>query len=91
MDDKRKRLMAAVQRRESLQKDVQRIQGRLDSARTEVGRIEEECRSKGIAPDKLDDTIEQLEGRYEQVVTELEESISRVEEQIEPFRGEAKT
>lgn len=88
MDDRRQRLDKAIERRDRLQEEVQRVKGRLEAARQELSSVEEECRSKGIDPSKLDDAIERLSARYEKSVDDLETRIQQSEQAMKPFVGE---
>jgi len=88
MDDRKKRLDDLIKRRDAARETLQRAQGRLEAARADVEAVEDECRSKGVEPDKLAKTIQQLEVRYDQAVSDLEEKIQRVEQQVAPFNGE---
>lgn len=86
--DERQRLDAAIKRRDRVQQDVNRIKGRLEAARAEVAKVEAECRQKGVDPDKLDATIEQLNAKYNSAVADLEAKIAKAEADIAPFLGE---
>lgn len=88
MTDRRQRLDEAINRRDRLQEEVQRVTGRLEAARQELSSVEEECQSKGIDPDKLDDAIQRLSDRYNQAIEDLETRIQKSEEAIKPFVGE---
>jgi len=87
-DDRKKRLSQAIARRDAVAKETQRLQGRLEAAREEVARIEEECRSKGLEPDNLDDSITKLQKRYDTAVEELENKVSQAEKDLAPFLRE---
>jgi predicted nuclease with TOPRIM domain len=88
MDEKRQRLDRVVERRDRLQKEVQRVTGRLEGARQELGSLERECRDKGIDPDSLDDAIERLSARYDKAVGDLETRVEKSEQALRPFVGE---
>jgi chromosome segregation ATPase len=88
MGDNRQRLDRVIKRRDTLRNEVQRVTGRLEAARKELSSVEAECREKGVAPEKLDAVIEQLEGRYEEAISDLETRIGEAEEALEPFVGE---
>lgn len=87
-DDRKKRLDDLIGRRDAARETLQRAQGRLEAARADVKVVEDECRSKGVEPDKLAATVEQLETRYDQAVSDLETKIEEVEQQVSPFVGE---
>jgi len=88
MPEDRKRLDQALARREQVERDLQRVQGRLDSARETVTGVEEECRKRKVEPDKLDEAIGRLTERYEEAVSNLESDVASAEEQLAPFLGE---
>lgn len=88
MDNSRQRLDEALSRRDALQRDVERLKGRLDAARQAQARVEEECRNKGINPNDLDATLEKLAQRYQAAVSDLETRITAAEEAVKPFAGE---
>lgn len=86
--DGRQRLDAAIKRRDKLQQDVNRVKGRLDSARAEVAKVEADCRAKGVEPDALASTIETLTTKFNTAVADLEAKIAQGETDIAPYMGE---
>ena len=74
-----------VQRRDNLRANTQRIQGRLESAQTELATVESECRAKKIDPATIDTVISQLEGRLVSEKQSLSEQIEAAEAQIKPY------
>lgn len=80
-----KELAGLIQRRDQLRETVQRVKGRLDSARVELQSVEEECRKKKVVPEKIDEIITQLEQRLETEVKALTEQITLAETQVAPF------
>jgi DNA repair exonuclease SbcCD ATPase subunit len=89
MGDRRQRLDAAIKRRDQLRSTVQRVQGRLEGARSELEAVETECREKGVEPEMLDTAIERLTDRYESVLSDLETGIQTAEQALQPYVGEA--
>lgn len=87
-DHQHKRLEDATKRRDAAQRAVQRLQGRLAATRDNIAAIEKECNERGIAPDKLDMAITQLERRYEGAVVAFEKDITTVEGKLAPFLEE---
>lgn len=83
------RLNEAIERRDKLAANKQRIEGRLEAARTARDQVEAECREKGVDPDNLDRTIEQLEERYRAAVEDLEVKVAAAEEALSPFLKES--
>ena len=84
-DPHHQRLEDAIKRRDTAQRTVQRLQGRLAAAQDDVKAIEKECTERGVAPDKLDAAIIQLERRYDAAVTAFENEIKTVEGKLAPF------
>lgn len=85
MDHQHQRLEDATKRRDTAQRTVQRLQGRLAAAQDDVAAIEKECTDRGVSPDKLDAAIVQLERRYEAAITDFENDINAVEGKLAPF------
>ena len=88
MDNSRKRLDDAIERRDTLAKGVQRVKGRLEAARKELETVEAKCREKGVDPEALDDAIQKLEARYEAEVEDLEDQLTKAEASLRPYVGE---
>lgn len=88
MEDLDQRLEAATKRRDTLAAECQRIEGRLDSARAALSAVEAECRAKGVDPEKIDATIEQLESKYRTLVEQLERDVAAASEALAPFSKE---
>lgn len=87
MDDLHTRLDAAIKKRDRLKDDVARVKGRLDSARADLATVEGECRKRGVEPDQLDATIEQLKARYAAGVQQAEAEVAQAEQALAPFLG----
>lgn len=83
------RLDEAIRKRDNLAAAKQRIEGRLEAARKSRDQIEKECRDKGVDPEKLDATIEQLEARYRAAVEDLETKVAAANEALTPFIKES--
>jgi DNA-binding ferritin-like protein len=83
------RLEAATQRRDTLAGRVQRIEGKLESARTALQTLQATCRSKGVEPDQIDAVIEKLTTRYEQLVTQIEQDIEAADKALAPYLTES--
>ena len=85
IDPHHQRLEDAIKRRDAAQRAVQRLQGRLSAAQDEVRAIEKECMDRGVAPDRLDAAITQLERRYDTAVASFENEIQTAEGKLAPF------
>ena len=84
-DERRAKLDAVIKRRDALKEAVQRAKGRKDAAEKELATVEEECKSRGISPDKLDDAIAKLTEKYDKEVQVLSDNVRKAEEAIKPF------
>lgn len=86
--DSRTRITNLIQRRDKLQANVQRLQGRLDSARAERDAAEAECRKRKIDPEKIDDIIDQLSAKIGAEIEALEAQMRAAEDKVAPFLRE---
>jgi chaperonin cofactor prefoldin len=74
-----------VKRRDALKANQNRLLGRLESAKADLTAVEDDCRKRGIPPEKLGDMIVELDRRYNTAVTDLSDRIVTAENQIKPF------
>jgi len=88
MEDLDQRLETAVKRRNTLESAVERLRGKLESARANLEAVEAECRAKKVEPDQIDDTITRLRSRYQELVEQLEQEVSDATKALEPFLKE---
>lgn len=77
-----------IQRRDTLRDNVQRVKGRLDSARKDVAAIEAECAQRKVPPDKLAEAIDKLGARRDALVAELATGIAAAEKAVAPYLEE---
>lgn len=89
MPDLDARLSQAVTRRDTVAKEVQRLQGRLEAAKANRTAVEDECRSKGVDPENIDATIKGLEDKYREMVENLERDVAAAEAALAPFTKES--
>jgi chromosome segregation ATPase len=83
------RLDAALTRRTDALATQQRIEGKLEAAKKGLETVESECRDKGVEPESLDKTIEQLEERYSTSVEQLEQQVEVADAALAPFLQES--
>jgi predicted nuclease with TOPRIM domain len=83
------RLEEAIERRDLLASEAQRLKGRLEQAKETLAAVEAEAKKKGINPTKIDQTIIQLEKRLEDGVKGLERQIEEAEEAMKQFEGDS--
>lgn len=87
MEDLNRRLEAVTLRRDTADAKCQRIEGRLEAARTALAEVEKECRAKGLDPANLDATISELKDRYQTLVENLERAMEQAEQALAPFEA----
>jgi predicted nuclease with TOPRIM domain len=85
VSDLDQRLDTLIQKRKKLQIEIERLRGRKEQAQENLKAIEEECRSKKIDPNNIDDTIQQLETKYEKLILDLESDVANAEQALSPF------
>ncbi len=88
MEELNARLAAATKKRNELEAQIQRIQGKREATQTALETVEAECRAKGVNPDDLDTTLTKLTNLYQQQVVEFEQRIAGAEKAIAPYTGE---
>lgn len=81
----RSQLDALVKRRDTLKATRDRLMGKLEAAKADLVAVEEECRKRGVPPEKLDITIAELTRRFDAAVTDLSARIIVAETNIKPF------
>jgi predicted nuclease with TOPRIM domain len=87
-DDRQERLDDLLARRDKLRDKVQRVTGRLDSARQELKTVDDECVQRKVPPDQLEEALRRLGGKFDIAVAELETNIESSETAIAPFLKE---
>jgi len=85
MEELDQRLQQAMQTRDQLAADVQRVEGRLDAARTTLSEVEEAIRDKGLDPAKLDSVLEDLQARYAEGVQTFEQDLEKAQLNLTPY------
>jgi len=88
MTDLTQRLEAAIKKRNMLEAQVQRVQGKLEATQKSLAAVEEECTRKGVDPSKLDDTIADLTRRLTEELAKFEQDLARAEEALSPYTGD---
>lgn len=78
-------LEEVIQRRKKVAETLERLKGRKEQAEANLAAVEEECRSKNIDPDQIDQIITQLETKYRDIVEDLSKDTEEAERKIEPF------
>jgi len=79
----------ASKKKDRVNGDLQRLQGKQESAQASLGAVEKECRDRGVEPEKLDAVIDKLQGRYIKAVANVVEKTDEAEENLKPFLGQS--
>ena len=88
MEEIQKRLDAATKRRNEIESLVKKAEGRLEVARQNLQRLEDECRTKGVEPDQLGQAIQKLEDKAKQLLAQFEAEVQKAETTLEPYLKE---
>lgn len=85
MSDLDTRLTKAINLRNRLSAESQRIAGRKEAAEKALADVESEIRSKKLDPDTLDETLTMLTEAYEKAVAEFEADVAKAQESLSPY------
>ena len=88
MDEIQRRLDAATKRRNEIESLVKKAEGRLEVAKQNLQRLEDECRTKGVEPDQLSLAIQKLEDKARQLLAQFESEVQKAETTLEPYLKE---
>lgn len=83
--DTDQKLAAALKRRTDQNADIQRLRGKLESARANLLAVEKECRDKNLDPAKIDDMLQALEAKYEKAVDEFAKQVAEADKALAPY------
>lgn len=84
-DERKAKLDDLIKRRDRLKEMADRLRGRLESARLDLAAVEDDCRKRGIPPEKLDMTIVELGKRFDTAANDLADRVEAAEEALKPF------
>jgi chromosome segregation ATPase len=82
------RLDEALDKLSTAETELAELRGKLVSARESLANVEQECRDKGVEPDKLDTTVASLETRYRELVETLEQEVETLTTALAPYNAE---
>lgn len=74
-----------IQKRNQVAQDLERMLGRREQAQKALADVEAECRAKNIDPDRIEQTIQELNQRLQLLVPELEAKIARCAESLAQY------
>ena len=69
----------ALKRKQKLEKTLQRLQGRLDVAKSDKQKLDTEIRDKGYDPEDLDGVIDRLSEQKTKLLEQLETHLHEAE------------
>lgn len=72
----------ALKRKQKLEQTLNRLQGRLDVAKSDKLKLDAEIRDKGYDPDDLEKVIERLGTQKEQLLLQLETHLHDAETKL---------
>ena len=84
-DERQQRLEAATKKRDDLQRQVDRAEIRLEAARKDLLKVEEECKKKKLSPEQLPEAITKLQDRFNTEIHGLEDRILKAERSLDLF------
>ena len=85
MSDLDARLTTAINLRNKLSAESQRIAGRKEAAEKALADVESEIRSKNLDPETLDETLTKLTEAYEKAVEAFEADVANAQEALAPY------
>lgn len=85
MSDLDTRLTNAIELRDRLSAESQRIAGRKEASEKTLADVDSEIRSKNLDPDSLDETLTMLTEAYEKAVETFESDVSKAQEALAPY------
>jgi len=87
-EDNKRKLDDLIRRKDTLQSKAQRAQGRLDSAKTELAAVADECRKKGVEPNQLSEAITKLQDKFDTLAADVAQRVEVAEKAIAPYLEE---
>jgi len=85
VEDLEARLKIAVETRDQLARDAQRIEGRKEAAEKALQEVEDEIKERGLDPATLDKTVADLRTAYVGEVEKLERDVKAARESLAPY------
>ncbi len=85
MSDLDTRLAEAIEKRNQLEADAQRIAGRREAALNALQEVEKEISDRGLDPETLSTTVSDLQEKYEAAIKELEQGIEAAHTELTPY------
>lgn len=78
-------LEEALSRKQKLIQTLQRLEGRLDAAKSDKMKIEQQIREKKIEPSNLGNVIQSLSERKTTLLQQLEADLIAAENSLQPY------
>lgn len=84
------RLKNALEKRDTLNTKIQRLKGRLDMAIQDRDQVIQDIRAKNIDPDNLESTIDLLEEKYENLLSQFESDLNTLQNKLTQYMEKSK-
>lgn len=78
-------LQDAVAKKKTLSSELQKLQGKLELAKSNLSQIEAECEELGVDPSSLDEEISALTEQYEKEVLLFVSSVNQLEQKLAQY------
>lgn len=85
MADDRTRIEDLIRRTNAHAANVQRAEGRLLAEEKNYAAVQQECRSEGLDPDNIDESIARLQSELQVALAAAEAQVSAAERAVAPF------
>ena len=82
----RSRIEAAIKKRDDLMRRKAVLDGRREAALAEESRIKDECKSRNIDPDKLDEVIQKLKVNLDKSISAYESELDKVAQLLAKYQ-----
>jgi len=79
------RLKDALEKRDTLNTKIQRLKGRLDVAIQDRDQVIQDIQAKNIEPDDLENTINLLEEKYENLLSQFESDLNTLQTKLTQY------
>jgi phage shock protein A len=83
--EEEQRLQKAIEKRDRLKTEVDKLKGRLEEAQERKKQIEEKCKSKNIDPSKLEELVTKVTEKYKAALASFETAIESLEQELLKF------
>lgn len=79
-------LQNAVAKKKTLSSELQKLQGKLELAKSNLAQVETECEELGVDPSSLEEEIQSLTEQYEKEVSLFVSSVNQLEQKLSQYK-----